>query len=65
MTRVFIDGKSGTTGLRLAERLAGRADIELLALPEERRRDPEARAEMLNAAFPEAQGLLLLPEKVL
>ena len=50
MTRVFIDGKSGTTGLRLAERLAGRKDIEILTIAEEKRRDPAARAEMLNAA---------------
>ena len=50
MAKVFIDGKSGTTGLRLAERLQGRKDIELLTLPEDRRRDPAARAEMLNSA---------------
>ena len=50
MTNVFIDGKSGTTGLRLAERLQGRDDLRLMSLPEEKRRDPGARAEMLNAA---------------
>ncbi len=50
MTKVFIDGKSGTTGLRLAERLALRDDLELLSLPDGLRRDPSARAEMLNAA---------------
>ena len=50
MTSVFIDGKSGTTGLRLAERLQGRDDLRLMSLPEEKRRDPGARAEMLNAA---------------
>ena len=49
MTRVFIDGKSGTTGLRLAERLSGRKDIEILTVAEEKRRDPAARAEMLNS----------------
>ena len=50
MTSVFIDGKSGTTGLRLAERLRDRKDIRLLTLPDEKRRDPAARAEMLNSA---------------
>ena len=48
--KVFIDGSAGTTGLRIAERLALRADIELLRLPEERRKDAEARRAILNEA---------------
>ena len=47
---VFIDGAVGTTGLEIRERLAGRADIALAALPEERRKDPAARREALNNA---------------
>ena len=47
-TRIFIDGSAGTTGLRIRERLAAREDLELLALPEERRKDPAARAEALR-----------------
>ncbi len=50
MKKVFIDGSVGTTGLRIAERLAGRTDIELITLPEEKRKDVAARAEALNAA---------------
>ena len=48
--KIFIDGKSGTTGLRIEERLSGRDDVEIIALPDELRRDPEARRGMLNSA---------------
>ncbi|WP_126172052.1 N-acetyl-gamma-glutamyl-phosphate reductase [Altericroceibacterium xinjiangense] len=47
---VFIDGAAGTTGLEIADRLAGRPEFELIALPEARRKDDAARAEALNAA---------------
>ncbi len=50
MTRVFIDGSAGTTGLRLAERLHERRDIELLTLSEENRKKPEARKAVMNRA---------------
>lgn len=49
MKKIFIDGSAGTTGLRIRERLSGRGDIDVLALPEERRKDAAARREMLNA----------------
>ena len=49
MKKIFIDGKAGTTGLRIEERLSSRSDIEILALPEEQRKDPEARRKMLNS----------------
>lgn len=48
--KVFIDGASGTTGLEIRDRLSGRADIELIAIAEDRRKDASARAEALNAA---------------
>ncbi len=48
MKKVFIDGKAGTTGLRIYERLSERSDIELMLLPEEKRKDVEARREALN-----------------
>lgn len=48
MKKVFIDGKAGTTGLRIYERLSERSDIELMLLPEEKRKDVESRREALN-----------------
>jgi len=50
MTQVFIDGSAGTTGLRIADRLKSRQDIELIRLPEELRKDPGARKEALFSA---------------
>lgn len=48
--KVFIDGAVGTTGLEIHERLSNRPEVELMVLPETRRKDPEARREALNAA---------------
>ena len=50
MKKVFIDGSSGTTGLRIWERIGERTDIELLRLPEAERKDPACRRAALNAA---------------
>ena len=50
MKKVFIDGSAGTTGLRIAERLASRNDIQMIRLSEEMRKDKEARKEALNNA---------------
>ena len=50
MKKIFIDGKAGTTGLRIYERLGGRTDIEMITLPEAYRKDENARKEALNRA---------------
>ena len=50
MTKVFIDGSAGTTGLRINQRLASWQDIELIKLPEEKRKDMDARKEAINSA---------------
>ena len=49
MKKVFIDGKAGTTGLRIEERLSGRNDIEIVTIPEELRKDPVKKKEILNS----------------
>jgi len=47
---VFIDGQHGTTGLKINERLSGRKDIELIEIPEAKRKDPQAKEKLLNEA---------------
>jgi N-acetyl-gamma-glutamyl-phosphate reductase len=50
IAHVFIDGAAGTTGLEIRERLAGRAEIQVMVLDDQDRKDPKKRAEALNAA---------------
>jgi len=50
MTKVFIDGSAGTTGLRIVDRLSDRSDLELIILPEELRKSTQARADALASA---------------
>ena len=49
MTKVFIDGSAGTAGLRIHSRLENRADLELITLTGEARKDPAARKAALNS----------------
>ena len=49
MTKVFIDGSAGTTGLRIYDRLSTRKDIELIILDDAKRKDTECRKEALNS----------------
>ena len=48
--KVYIDGKEGTTGLQIYQRLGERQDIELLLIDEDKRKDPAERKKFLNAA---------------
>ena len=59
MTKVFIDGSSGTTGLRNADRLANRSDLTILTLTGDARKDPQARKEAL---FESDIAFLCLPD---
>lgn len=48
--KIFVDGQEGTTGLRIYEYLSARRDIEILRIDEAARKDPAARAELINAS---------------
>ena len=50
MYKIFIDGKEGTTGLKIFQRFENRRDIEILLIDEEKRKDPAERAKMINAS---------------
>lgn len=46
--KIFVDGSAGTTGLRIADRLAARPEFELLTIAEADRKNLEARAAKIN-----------------
>lgn len=50
MTRVYIDGQEGTTGLKILERFKNRNDIELLKIDNDKRHDNDERRKMINSA---------------
>ncbi len=50
MTKVFIDGSQGTTGLRIFDRLSARSDIKLITLPDSLRKDISARTNAINSS---------------
>ena len=47
---VFIDGAVGTTGLEIVDRLADRPEFELIKLPEDQRKDVDARRQAINSS---------------
>jgi N-acetyl-gamma-glutamyl-phosphate reductase len=48
--KIFIDGKEGTTGLKIFERLSDRADLDILLIDEARRKDADRRKKLINAS---------------
>lgn len=48
--KVYVDGQEGTTGLKINERLANRADLEILKIDSDKRKDIETRRLFLNQA---------------
>ncbi|MBR2404989.1 MAG: N-acetyl-gamma-glutamyl-phosphate reductase [Clostridia bacterium] len=48
MKKIFIDGSSGTTGLRIRERLSARDDIEIIDIDPEKRKDTSEKKKLLN-----------------
>ena len=60
MTRIFIDGQAGTTGLELSGRLAAREDISLISIAEHERKNTQTRQEHLQEAD---LAILCLPDE--
>ena len=48
--KVFVDGQEGTTGLQINEYLAKRADIEVLKIDADKRKDLGERKRLINAS---------------
>jgi N-acetyl-gamma-glutamyl-phosphate reductase len=57
--KIYIDGHAGTTGLRIRDWLSGRDDVELMTLPDDLRKNADARREMIHAS---ELSILCLPD---
>ena len=61
---VYIDGKEGTTGLQIFERLGSRDDIDLILIDEDKRKDTAERKKFINAAINKALASKADPRKM-
>jgi N-acetyl-gamma-glutamyl-phosphate reductase len=59
VAKIFIDGEAGTTGLQIRERLAGRRDLEIVSIAQDKRKDQDERKRLLNLAD---VAILCLPD---
>ena len=59
VSKIFIDGEAGTTGLQIRDRLAGRRDLEVISIAADKRKDQDERKRLLNAAD---VAILCLPD---
>ena len=50
MSKIFIDGQVGTTGLQIVERLQARSEVELLEIPDQDRKNLKKKKEIINSA---------------
>ena len=61
--KVFIDGSSGTTGLRIADRLAARPEIELLSISAEGRKDVNGQRSSILPTWHSSACRMRLPKR--
>lgn len=59
-TKIFIDGKEGTTGLKIFDRFKNRNDLEIMLIDEDKRKDKNERAKFINESD---ITFLCLPDK--
>src|SRR6478609_9932705 len=59
VAKIFIDGEAGTTGLQIRERLAGRRDLDVISISQDKRKDQDERKRLLNLAD---VAILCLPD---
>ena len=59
MTKIFIDGQVGTTGIQIFDMLKKRDDIDVLVIPDKERKNPNVRKELIKTS---EISILCLPD---